>query len=69
MKIVLTISQMLKEAEDFAEIESIYAEPSLFGITDGKAIGTYIEISSRLFLQQIMKSLSVARLRELICRN
>lgn len=34
---------MLKEARQFSEIESIYAEPSLFGITDGKAVGTYIE--------------------------
>ncbi|CAN5396298.1 hypothetical protein BH20ACI1_BH20ACI1_23650 [soil metagenome] len=34
---------MLNEAKDFAEIESVYAEPSLFGVTDGKAVGTYIK--------------------------
>lgn len=50
MKIILTTSQMLKEAKDFAEIESIYAEPSLFGVTDGKAVGTYIEHKFKAFL-------------------
>lgn len=34
---------MLNEAKDYAEIESVYAEPSLFGVTDGKAVGTYVE--------------------------
>lgn len=50
MKVILKISQMLKEAKDFAEIESIYAEPSLFGVTDGKAVGTYIEHKFKAFL-------------------
>jgi hypothetical protein len=43
MKSVLTISKMLDEAKKFAEIESTYAEPSLFSVTDGKAVGTYVE--------------------------
>jgi hypothetical protein len=43
MKSLLTVSQMLDEARAFAEIESTYAEPSLFGVTDGKAVGTYVE--------------------------
>lgn len=43
MKPILTIPQMLDEARLFAEIESTYAEPSLFGVTDGKAVGTYVE--------------------------
>ena len=34
---------MLNEGKSFAEIESIYAAPSLFGVTAGKAVGTYIE--------------------------
>jgi hypothetical protein len=50
MKKVLTISQMLEEAKDFAKIESIYAEPSLFGVTDGKAVGTYIEHKFKAYL-------------------
>lgn len=43
---------MLKEAKDFAEIESVYAEPSLFGVTDGKAVGTYIEHKFKAYLAQ-----------------
>jgi hypothetical protein len=50
MKTNLTISEMLGEAEKFAEIESIYAEPSLFGVTDGKAVGTYIEHKFKSYL-------------------
>jgi hypothetical protein len=50
MRQVLTISQMLDEAKSFAEIESIYAEPSLFGVTDGKAVGTYIEHKFKAYL-------------------
>ncbi len=41
---------MLDEAKSFAEIESIYAEPSLFGVTDGKAVGTYIEHKFKAYL-------------------
>lgn len=52
MKTNLTISQMLNEAKTFAEIESVYAEPSLFGVTDGKKIGTYIEHKFRIYLAQ-----------------
>ncbi|WAJ38643.1 hypothetical protein OU800_05265 [Pseudomonas sp. GOM7] len=40
---MLTIDALAREANAFAERESIYDEPLLFGITDGKAIGTYIE--------------------------
>ena len=34
---------MCAEAAKFAEIESIYDEPTLYGVTDGKAVGTYLE--------------------------
>ena len=50
MKEILTISQMLMEGKSFAEIESVYAEPSLFGVTDGKAVGTYIEHKFKAYL-------------------
>jgi len=50
MKTILTISEMLNEARKFAEIESIYAEPSLFGVTDGKAVGTYVEHKFKAYL-------------------
>jgi len=39
----LTITQLKKEAKVFAVAESNHAEPSLFGVTDGKAVGTYLE--------------------------
>lgn len=42
-KPLLTIQILKEEAIKFAEIESIYDEPSLFGVTDGKAVGTYLE--------------------------
>lgn len=43
MKSELTIEILKKEASKFAEIESKYDEPSLYGVTDGKAVGTYLE--------------------------
>jgi hypothetical protein len=39
----LTIELLQKEATSFAKAESKHPEPSLFGVTDGKAIGTYLE--------------------------
>lgn len=39
----LTIPALQKEAAAFAKAESKHAERSLFGVTDGKAVGTYLE--------------------------
>ncbi len=39
----LDLKALLEEAARFAEVESTYDEPSLFGVTDGKAVGTYLE--------------------------
>src|ERR1035438_480424 len=39
----LTIELLQKEASSCAKAESKHAEPSLFGVTDGKAVGTYLE--------------------------
>ena len=39
----LTIDKLKKEAKAFCISESKYQNKSLFGITDGKAVGTYIE--------------------------
>lgn len=39
----LNIETLLSEAAKFAEMESTYDEPSLYGVTDGKAVGTYLE--------------------------
>lgn len=39
----LTVPRLKTEATAFAAQESTHAEPSLFGVTDGKAVGTYLE--------------------------
>lgn len=39
----LDIQTFIKEANVFSQTESNHNEPSLFGVTDGKAIGTYLE--------------------------
>src|SRR2546427_11822568 len=43
MKPQLTIYALKTEAQAFATLESAHREPALFGVTDGKAIGTYLE--------------------------
>jgi hypothetical protein len=47
----LTIPLLLQEANAFAVLESQHQEPLLYGITDGKAVGTYLEQKFRLYLQ------------------
>ena len=42
----LTIDFLQKEAKAFSQAESKYKEASLYGVTDGKAIGTYLEGTS-----------------------
>lgn len=48
---VLTIDLLCHDAQEFSEIESKHFEKSLFGVTDGKAIGTYLEHKFREYLQ------------------
>ena len=43
MKSPLTIDNLLTEAALFSAMESTHDEPDLFGVTDGKAVGTYLE--------------------------
>ncbi len=40
---LLTLAKLQTEAAAFARRESAHHEPSLFGVTDGKAVGTYLE--------------------------
>lgn len=47
---VLTIARLCREARIFSAAESIHPEPSLFGVTDGKAVGTYLEAKFRAYL-------------------
>jgi hypothetical protein len=39
----LGVASLQKEAASFARSESKHPEPSLFGVTDGKAVGTYLQ--------------------------
>lgn len=39
----LTIQILIQEAAEFCVAESTHDEPALFGVTDGKAVGTYLE--------------------------
>jgi hypothetical protein len=48
----LTVELLQKEASSFAKTESKHPEPSLFGVTDGKAVGTYLEHKFQTVLQK-----------------
>ena len=43
MKPPLTVDSLQRAAAAFAKAESRHDEPSLYGVTDGKAVGTYVE--------------------------
>lgn len=47
----LTIETLCEEAAKFSSYESRHAEKSLYGVTDGKAIGTYLEHKFRAYLK------------------
>jgi hypothetical protein len=49
----LTLELLQKEANQFASVQSLVHESSLYGVTDGKAVGTHIEAKfvNRLFEQ------------------
>lgn len=51
-KPALTIDNLLVAARQFAETESLQADAALFGVTDGKAVGTYLEHKFRQLLQE-----------------
>lgn len=42
-KPALTMDGLRKEATVYARMQSSQAEPTLYGVTDGKAIGTHVE--------------------------
>jgi hypothetical protein len=47
----LTTDLLKAEAALFAKVESTFPEPSLYGVTDGKAVGTYLEQKFRAHLK------------------
>jgi len=48
----LSIKILCREAGLFAEVESAHAESTIFGVTDGKAVGTYLEHKFQAHLRQ-----------------
>ncbi|CAN5841396.1 hypothetical protein BH23CYA1_BH23CYA1_18670 [soil metagenome] len=48
----LTITQLRLEAAEFAAIETRYDESKLYGVTDGKAVGTYLEHKFTAYLAE-----------------
>ncbi len=52
MKPELTIDLLKKAAKEFCDMESSYLNKDLYGITDGKAVGTYIEHKFQEFLKE-----------------
>ncbi len=51
MKKELTIGFLKNAAKKFCEIESTYNNKELYGVTDGKAVGTYIEHKFQKYLK------------------
>lgn len=51
MKPVLTIDKLIQAARQFCEMESRENHVELIGVTDGKAVGTYVEHKFQHFLQ------------------
>jgi hypothetical protein len=55
LKIELTHHLLQKEAKIFSEMESQHNESSLYGVTDGKAVGMYLEHKFQAFLHKKYK--------------
>jgi len=51
----LTVEILRAEATVFSADDSFHTEPLLYGVTDGKAIGTYLEQKFRVYLQDRYK--------------
>lgn len=52
MQVALSIVQLCHEAKTFALQQSQAIEPALYGVTDGKAVGTYVEHKFQAYLAQ-----------------
>jgi len=52
VKPTLTIDTLCQEAALFSHKESSHEDPLLYGVTDGKAVGTYLEHKFQAFLHQ-----------------
>ena len=52
MKPILTINHLIREAENFCNFMSKENHPELVGVTDGKAVGTYVEHRFQCYLAE-----------------
>lgn len=52
MKKSLSIETLKDAAANFAQVESSHGEPTMYGVTDGKAVGTYLEHKFRQYLEE-----------------
>jgi hypothetical protein len=56
-KVKITIEKLVEAAKQFCHEESSFQNAALFGVTDGKAVGTFIEqkfkdyLSARYIIQ------------------
>lgn len=48
----LSVASLIESANAFALLESAHREPRLYGVTDGKAVGTYLEHKFRTFIAE-----------------
>lgn len=55
MKTILTIDYLIEEAERFCEFMSKENHVELLGVTDGKAVGTYVEHRFQNYLSEYYK--------------
>ncbi len=47
----LTIHALKMEVRNFVIQESAHPEPSMYGVTDGKAVGTYLEHKFQAYIR------------------
>lgn len=52
MKPLLTIDHLIREAKIFCDFMSQENHPELVGVTDGKAVGTYVEHRFQRYLSE-----------------
>ena len=52
MKEKLTVEKLIEEAKIFCDQESKYENADLYGVTDGKAVGTFIEHKFGNYLEE-----------------
>mgnify|MGYP003283577953 CR=1 FL=1 len=52
MKQKLDINSLISSAKEFCKIESEQNRKELFGVTDGKAVGTFVEHAFQHYLEE-----------------